>query len=103
MASKQYIERLQLVIHQLHGCGSTWIESAPVHEVFRGQTVWQGDVEVFTVSGHPKAKKAYAWSHPEGPGDTGERFIAVLELPPVESPVTAVRASIIADSKKRTE
>jgi hypothetical protein len=50
---------------------------------------------------HAKAKKAYAWSHPEGKDDTGERFVAVLEIPPVESPVTAVRASIVADSKKR--
>lgn len=100
MANKQYIERLQMVIQQLHGCNSTWVESAPVHEVFRGQTVWKGHVEVFTLSGHSKAKKAYAWSHPEGPDDKGERFVAVLELPPVESPITAVRASIVADSKK---
>jgi hypothetical protein len=95
-----YIERLQMVIRQLHGCDTNWIESAPVHELFQGQTVWKGFVEVFSLSGHPKAKKAYAWSHPDGPDDTGERFVAVLEIPPVESPVTAVRASILADSKK---
>jgi hypothetical protein len=85
----------------LHNCSPTWVESAPVHEIFRGQTVWKGFVEVFTLTGHPKAKKAYAWSHPEGPDDTGERFVAVLEIPPVESPVTAVRASIMADAQKR--
>jgi hypothetical protein len=90
-----------MVIRQLHGCDCAWVESAPVHEVFRGETVWKGFVEVFILSGHPKAKKAYAWSHPEGPDDKGERFIAVLEIPPVESPVTAVRASIMADAKKR--
>ena len=101
MANKIYIERLQMVIRQLHGCDAVWIESAPVHEVFRGQTVLKGFVEVFTLSGHPKAKKAYAWSHPEGKDDTGERFVAVLEIPPVESPITAVRASIMADAKKR--
>jgi hypothetical protein len=58
-------------------------------------------VEVFALSGHPKAKKAYAWSHREGTNGQGERFVAVLEIPPVESPVTAVRASIVADGKKR--
>ena len=101
MANKQYIERLQLTINHLHGCDSKHIESVPVHEVFRGQTVWQGIVEVFSLSGHPKAKKAYAWSHREGKNDQGERIVTVLEIPPVESPVTAVRASIVADGKKR--
>lgn len=28
-----------------------------------------------------------------------ERFVAVLEIPPVESPITAARASIVADAK----
>ncbi len=88
-----------MVIRQLHDRDCRWLESAP--EVFRGQTVWKGPVEVFSVTGHPKAKKAYAWSHPEGPDDTRERFVAVLEIPPVESPETAVRASIVADRKKR--
>jgi len=35
--------------------------------------------------------------------DEGERFVAVLEIPPVESTVTAVRASIMADAKKRAK
>jgi len=40
-------------------------------------------------------------SHREGQDDQGERFVTVLEIPPVESPVTAVRASILADKQKR--
>jgi hypothetical protein len=95
-----YISRVQVAISQLHNCGAKWRETVPVHEVFRGETVWQGDVEVFDLHGHPKAKRAYGWSHPEGEDDKGERFVAVLEIPPVTSPVTAVRASIVADSKK---
>lgn len=98
---KEYIERLQLTINHLHKCGSRHLESMPVHEVFRGQTVWDGIVEVFALVDHPKAKKCYAWSHKEGKDDQGERIVTVLELPPVESPLTAVRASIVADGKKR--
>lgn len=102
MANKSdYLARLQVAVSQLHNCGAVWRESMPVHEVFRGQTVWKGDVEVFDLTGHPKAKRAYAWSHPEGENDKGERFVAVLEIPPVVSPETAVRASIVADSKKQ--
>jgi hypothetical protein len=101
--NREYIERLQLTICHLHKCDAVWIESVPVHEVFRGQTVWQGRVEVFALTGHSKAKKAYAWSHMDGANDEGERIVTVLEIPPVESPITAVRASIVADSKSKSK
>lgn len=68
----------------------------PVHEVFRRKTVWQGDVEVFALSGHPKAKKAYAWAHYDGDKGQGIRFVAVLEISPVKDAKTAVQASIMA-------
>lgn len=95
-----YIVTLQMVIRDLHGCGSAHVASMPVHEIFRGQTVWQGEVEVFDLKDHPKAKRCYAGSHLDKPDDSQERFVAVLELPPVTSAETAVRASIIADARK---
>ena len=82
-------------------CGATWRESVSVHEIFRDQTVWKGEVKVFDLNGHPKAKRCDGWSHPEGENDKGERFVTVLEIPPVESAITAVRASIVADSKRK--
>jgi hypothetical protein len=101
VANKQdYVARLQVAVSQLHDCGTIWRATVPVHEVFDGETVWEGEVEVFDLHNHPKAKRAYAWSHAEGQHDKGERFVAVLEIPPVESAVTAVRASIMADAKK---
>jgi hypothetical protein len=101
VANKQeYLDRLQVAVQELHKCGATWRKTIPVHEVFRGQTVWWGQVEVFDLTSHPKAKRAYAWSHREGKNEEGERFVAVLEIPPVESARTAVQASIMADAKK---
>ena len=88
-----------MVINHLHGCSSEWVETVPVHEVFKGQTIWQGDVEVFNLTGHAKAKRAYAWSHLDGKNDERTRFVAVLEIPPVESAETAVRVQIVKDSK----
>lgn len=96
-----YIARVQVAVSQLHDCGAAWRATVTVREVFRGETVWEGDVEVFDLNGHPKAKRAYAWSHREGEDDAGERFVAVLEIPPVDSALAAVRASIVADGKKR--
>jgi hypothetical protein len=95
-----YISRVQVALMQLHNCGATWRETVPVHEVFRGQTVWQGEVEVFDLTGHPKAHRAYGWSHRDGKNDAGERFVTVLEIPPVDSALSAVRVSIVADGKK---
>jgi hypothetical protein len=104
VANRQdYLDRLQVAVSQLHGCGAVHRATVPVHEVFRGQTVWQGKVEVFDLNGHAKARRAYAWSHREGKKDEGERFVAVLEMPPVVSPITAVRASIMSDAKKRSK
>jgi len=93
-----YLEEVQHAIKQLHGCESKHVETVPVKEVFKGKTVWEGDVEVFDLTGHPKAKRAYAWGYPNGKG--GLEVVAVLEIPPVESPVTAVRAAIVASQKK---
>lgn len=86
-----YLERLRDAIRHMHGCAATHVRTAPVKEVFKGQSVWEGDVEVFDLEGHPKAKRCYAWSHPEG---KETRFVAVLEIPPVDSPRAAVQAAI---------
>ena len=98
---KDYIARVQVALMQLHDCGATWSKTVPVHEVFQGKTVWQGDVEVFDLTGHPKAKRAYAWSHLDGKHDERTRFVAVLEIPPVESAVTAVRVSVVKEIRNK--
>ena len=86
-------------IKHMHGCAATFVESVPVRETFNGATVWEGEVQVFELRGHPTAKRAYAWSHAtEG---AKRRFYAVLHAPPVDSPVAAVRASIVADARKK--
>jgi hypothetical protein len=102
VANKQdYLATLQAAIWRLHQCGAIYRETVRVNEVFQGKTVWMGDVEVFDLMQHPKAKRAYAWAHADGPNDDQTRFVAVLELPPVESAETAVRASILADANDK--
>ena len=95
MANKAYIERLAGVIDHLHKCKATWIESVPVHEVFQGQTAWKGDVEVFELVNHPKAKRCYGWTHGEP-----EEFITILELPPVTDAQSAVKVGVSYQIKK---
>ena len=58
-------------------------------------------MHVFDLEGHPRATRAYAWSHVVG--DVGERrrFYAVLHLGGIRSPLDAVRAAIVAENKGR--
>ena len=94
MESKQdYLARVSVAVSHLHKCGATYAQTVSVHEVFRGETVWQGDVEVFDLQGHPKAKRCYGWLHCNRKNDEAERFVIVLEIPPVESASTAVQFS----------
>lgn len=79
----------------MHRAGSTWVETVPVHEVFRGKTLWKGDVEVFVLTGHPKAKRCYAWTYGEP-----EEFITILELPPVTDAKSAVKVGVSYQIRK---
>ena len=77
-----YIESIQDAIRRLHGCESRHVESVPVHEEFRGQTVWDGIVEVFDLIGHPKAKQCYAWGHRSGTRMIRAHYVVVLKIAP---------------------
>lgn len=92
------VEALREAIRHMHGCEATWVESVPVRETFDGQVVWEGEVQVFDVTGHPKAKRVYAWSYATEGGR--RRFQAVLHLPPIDGALAAVRAAVMADALK---
>jgi hypothetical protein len=98
MAQVQVGELKQAVEAQ-HGCTATLTQSVPVKETFGGKTVWEGIVHVFTINGHPQANQAYARSSPIE-GSDKRRFFAVLHVPPITSPVEAVRAAIVAENRK---
>ena len=92
-----YIDELKKAIKHMHGVDAIHVESVPVTERFKGKTVWDGVVEVFELRGHPKATHAYAWI-----SETEQKIkqhIAVLKIPPVVSPITAVRAAIVQEFK----
>lgn len=96
---REYLERLKLAVEHLHKCSARHIRTIPVHEKFEGKTVWQGEVELFLIFGNLTSEQCYAWSHAEGTNDQGERFVAVLKRPPVDSAEAAVRVQIVKDVK----
>jgi len=85
------ITTLKNAIRATHGCESLHVKSVPVTEVFEGKVAWKGKVEVFDLVGHPKAKRAYAWSYRDG---DKPKSVAVLQLAPVNSPQAAVKITI---------
>jgi hypothetical protein len=96
-----YIKELQDVIRKLHGADSTHVETVPIKEEFQGQTIWEGEVEVFDLHGHPETHRVYAWSHETEDADHPRRHVTVLHIPPATSPRKAVQASIVSDYREQ--
>lgn len=71
-------------------------ESVPVVETFRGQTVWEGMVEVFDVTSPPPAV-AYGWAVES---DKGPQYVTVKGEPPADSPLAAVRVWLVSEARK---
>jgi hypothetical protein len=91
-------DELKRAVESQHGGTATLAQSVWVDEQFEGKPVWQGVVHVFDLADHPKAKRAYAWSHAID-GSAKRRFFAVLHMGPITGPLEAVRAAIVAERK----
>jgi hypothetical protein len=91
-------DELKRAVESLHGGTATLVQSVPLTETFEGRTVWEGVVHVFDLAEHAKATRAYAWSSPMEASNE-RRFFAVLHVPPINSPLDAVRAAIVAEQR----
>ncbi len=91
-------EALKRVIESQHGGSATFTRSVRVLPAKNKQGDWDGVVHLFDLKGHPKAKRAYAWSSPIL-GSTKPRYFAVLHMGQVAGPVDAVRAAAAAIRK----
>ena len=93
--------QLKNTVEKMHGGLPTLAQSVPVRETFEGKTVWEGVVHnVFRLTGHPTATRAYTWSSPIE-SSMKRRCFAVLHQPTVDSPQAAVRAAIVAEARGR--
>ena len=87
------IATFQQAIEATHGALAEFLYRVPVEEDFQGQRVWEGEVLVFELLNHPTALICYAW-------EVDGRVTAVLQEPPVDSPLAAVRAAPVAGSRE---
>ena len=79
-------------IQATHGAPSHLVARERVTETFEGETVWEGEVLVFELEGHPTAERCYCW-------EVDGEVTAVLGEGPVKSARDAVRAAIAAEGK----
>jgi hypothetical protein len=93
---------LQEAVEGVYGGTAAYRGSEHVQEAFEGEIVWEGDVYMFALSGHPIASTCYAWSSPVK-GSGRRRFFAVLHEGPVKSARDAVRASIVQAYREETK
>jgi hypothetical protein len=83
---------LCLAIERRHGCQARLREVVGIDEQIDGKTLWKGKVYVFTLNGHPRATVAYGWLAPSV-GSPAIVEHTVLGIPPIDSPMDAIRAS----------
>jgi hypothetical protein len=88
------IGELRKAVERLHGGGTRLVRSVRISESFDGKSLWEGVVHIFELEGHPSASRAYTWSSPVE-GSTERQYFAVLNIPPITSPVEAVRATFM--------
>lgn len=93
-------DQLRQAVESMHSCSARLVQSVPVKEEHNGATVWEGMVHTFDLDAHSTTTRAYAWSSPID-GSDKRRFFAVLHIPPITSPVEAVRAAIVAETRGR--
>ena len=55
------IEHLKSAVEQAHACTATWINTTPVAAKASGKLLWDGNVHIFELTGHPSCARCYAW------------------------------------------
>ncbi len=75
-------------IHATHGVQANLVSREQVLET-DGEAVWEQEVLVFALHGHPAVLLCYAW-------EVDGKFTAILHQGPVDSPLAAIRAAILA-------
>jgi hypothetical protein len=93
-----YLDALESAIRIRHKCNpmhrQTVFAQAKTEDE---ETVWEGLVEEFDLSGHKTAHTCYAWLHTESNGRS--KIITVLRNTFIDSAQKAVEAAIFADAQ----
>jgi hypothetical protein len=97
-AKDDYLDNLKAAILIEHRCTPTHRGTRFVQETTsNGDTVWEGNVEVFSLLSHGQFKTCYAWQHTDDKGKL--KIFAVQESQFIDSPARAVQAALFMDAQ----
>jgi len=88
----------QRILAELYGCESTYEGCATVAARWGHENGRDGVINLFALVGHATAARCYAWRQHDS---VKWRYVTVLEIPPVDSAETAVRAAMAAKTTSR--
>jgi hypothetical protein len=86
------IEALKQSIAENHACTAIYIQSVMVEEAHHGEILWAGQIEIFEIQGHAKAKTAYGWWQE----NTEDGLVTILALTPTMDARKAVQAYLMS-------
>jgi hypothetical protein len=89
------IEALLQRIEQAHACRAIHLQTVLVERTADGEILWSGEVEIFQVEGHPKARTAYGWGMRGTDGTTD--WVTILGLTPTVDANKAVQAYLMSE------
>ena len=97
LQQSDYFDSLEAAITIGHQCQAVHRATVFVHERTEyGLTIWKGNVEVFDLKSHPKAKTCYAWKHTEG---NRSKIFTILGNELIHSAQRAVQVTICMDQQ----
>jgi hypothetical protein len=89
-------DQLKRAVEAEHGGTARLAQTVPIDKHYGGLPIWRGAVYIFDLEGSPSgAARVYAWCA-VADGEPDFRLFTVPHLPPITSPVDAVRA--VADA-----
>ncbi len=97
LRQSNYFDSLEAAITIACECKATHRATVFVHERTEyGLTIWKGNVEVFDLKDHPRARTCFAWRDSDG---ERTRIFTILENTFVNSAQKAVQAAICSDQQ----
>jgi len=77
---------IQEAIRLTHNCQPEYVGCRVVKQQLNGHGTWKGVVDIFRLTGHPRATLCYGWQN------KGGKIVLVLNVPPITSAEEAVKA-----------
>jgi hypothetical protein len=89
---------LRQVVESQHACKAGLVRTVFVTTTIDGEGVWEGEVYVFDLAGHPKANQAYAWLNPRE-SSRRPKVVSMLRHQDIATPSEAVQATLTVKTK----